>query len=299
MRSKEELLRLITEVAASDERIKAAVLSGSRTDPDAVEDVFQDFDVVYYVDDVAPFYNNMAWIEKNFGRPAVCQLPELGTLPGLEPDGDGHFTYLMLFDDHNRIDLTIDYRPYIDDGEPVEVLLDKCGLIPELRPDPGYWHVRRPGEKQFRDCCNEFWWCMNNVGKGAARDERPYAMKMFNCYVRDMLDVMTGWYIGVLTGFSVSPGKLGKYFSRHLPRDVYDEYLSTYSDAEPERFRKAAERACGLFSRMAREVAAALRFEYDEREERNMLEYLRWTRMTATGEARGRAIGRRPEERES
>ena len=78
MRTADEMLRLITEVARGDERIKAAVLSGSRTDPDAREDIFQDFDVVYYVDDVAPFYNNMEWIAENFGCPAVCQLPELG-----------------------------------------------------------------------------------------------------------------------------------------------------------------------------------------------------------------------------
>ena len=176
------------------------------------------------------------------------------------------------------IALVLDSRAYIHDGEPAEVLLDKCGCLPEIRPDPAHWHVRRPGEKQFRDCCNEFWWCLNNVGKGMARDERPYAMKMFNCPVRDMLDLMTGWYIGVLTGFSVSPGKLGKYFSRHLPKSVYEEYLSTYSDADPERFNAAVERACGLFGRLARETAEGLGFEYDLREEENTREYLRWAR---------------------
>ena len=276
MRTADEMLRLITEVARGDERIKAAVLSGSRTDPDAREDIFQDFDVVYYVDDVAPFYNNMEWIAENFGCPAVCQLPELGELPGLEPDGDGHFTYLMIFDDRNRIDLSIDNKPYIDDGEPVRVLIDKCGYIPKLTPNLNYWHVKRPTQKYFSDCCNEFWWCLNNVGKGIARDERPYAMKMFTCYVRNMLDVMVGWYIGVLTDFSVSPGKLGKYFPRYLPRETYNEYLSTYSDADRGHFLAAVDTACGLFSRLAHEVARALAFEYNEREERNMRDYLRW-----------------------
>lgn len=275
MRSKEEMLQLITNVAAEDDRIKAAVLSGSRTDPDAFTDIFQDFDVVYYVDDVAPFYNNMAWIEKKFGCPAVFQLPECVNLQGLEPDGDGHFTYLMIFDDHNRIDLSIDYRPYIDNGEPAQILLDKCGYLPKLHPDPKYWHVKRPNEKQFHDCCNEFWWCLNNVGKGLARNELPYAMKMFNCYVRDMLDMMTGWYIGTITDFSVSSGKLGKYFSRHLPDELYREYLSTYSDAE--HFRAAVYRACALFSKLANAVAASLGFEYNQREEDNMLNYLHWT----------------------
>ncbi len=278
MRTSEEMFELIISVAEQDERIKAAVLGGSRADAEAPQDIYQDYDVVYYVDDAAPFWNNIAWIEEKFGRPAVMEMPETMELPQLPPDGGGQFIYLMLFEDHNRIDLTIDPHPFADNGEPAVALLDKCGFLPEMRPDPGCWHVKRPTEKHFRDCCSEFWWCLNNVGKGIARDERPYAMRMFNSVVRDMLDLMTGWYIGVETDFSVSPGKMGKYFKRHLPPDVYAAYLDTYSDSEPKNLWRAVFEACGLFRRLALEVAQALGFRYDMREDENMLTYLRWAR---------------------
>ncbi|MHB1485565.1 MAG: aminoglycoside 6-adenylyltransferase [Saccharofermentanales bacterium] len=36
-------------------------------------------------------------------------------------------------------------------------------------------------------CCNNFWWCLNNVAKGIARDELPYVMHMLNEVVRSEL----------------------------------------------------------------------------------------------------------------
>lgn len=177
MRTSEEMFRLILDVAREDDRIRAVVLSGSRADPEVPRDRYQDYDILFLVREVAPFYNNTAWIETTFGRPAVMQMPEVMTHPLLPPDGDGHFTYLMLFEDGNRIDLSIDNRPYIDDGEPAVVLLDKDGLLPKLRPRKEYWHIQPPDRSVYRDCCNEFWWCLNNVAKGIAGMNCPMRWK--------------------------------------------------------------------------------------------------------------------------
>lgn len=35
-----------------------------------------DYDIVYIVNDVAPFYKNLEWINKCFSNPAVMQMPE-------------------------------------------------------------------------------------------------------------------------------------------------------------------------------------------------------------------------------
>jgi len=48
----------------------------------------------------------------------------------------------------------------------------------------------------YYSCCNNFWWCLNNVAKGIARDELPYAMHMLNDVVRAELHDMINWYIG-------------------------------------------------------------------------------------------------------
>lgn len=274
MRTEKEMMELIIGVAKEDERIRAVLLCGSRADTEAPRDIFMDYDVVYFVTDVKPYYNNIVWIEDKFGEPAIMQLPELMTHPLLPPEGDGHFTYLMIFDDGNRIDLSIEYTPYIDDGEPAIILLNKNGFLPDIKPDTKFWHIKQPFEGVFKDTCNEFWWCLNNVAKGIARDELPYAMEMFNHYVRDMLNQMVEWSIGIDTGFSVSAGKMGKYFKRHMPRKLYDMYERTYSDSNYDNLWNAVFVACELFRSLAIKVAEHFVYTYNSREDENMMKYL-------------------------
>ena len=45
MRSEEEMMHLILQVAKDDERVRAVYLNGSRTNPNAPKDRFQDYDV--------------------------------------------------------------------------------------------------------------------------------------------------------------------------------------------------------------------------------------------------------------
>ena len=51
MRSEEDMMHLILQVAKDDERVRAVYLNGSRTNPNAPKDCFQDYDVVYVVTD--------------------------------------------------------------------------------------------------------------------------------------------------------------------------------------------------------------------------------------------------------
>lgn len=274
------MLDLILGVANEDERIRAVLMVGSRANPEAPKDIYQDYDITYYVDDVTPFFNNPSWIDAAFGKPAVMQMPENMVHPLLPPDGDGHFTYLMLFDDGNRIDLSIVSQPYVDTGEPAILLLDKDGRFPAISPRADYWHIQPPTEREYRDCCNEFWWCLNNVAKGMARDELPYAMEMFQRYARDMLNEMVRWDIGIHTDFSVSAGKAGKYFKRHLSAERYALYEKTYSDSAYNHVWAAVFTACSLFHDLAAEVGGHFGFAYDRNEEQQMMRYLNQVRQS-------------------
>lgn len=275
MRTETEMLELITKVAAEDDRIRAVLLTGSRANPEAPADKYQDYDITYFVKDVTPFYNNMSWIADRFGVPAICQLPELMTHPLLPPVNDGHFIYLMIFSDGVRLDLSIECTPYIDDGEPALTLLDKDGFLPPLPPPSGsHWHIRPPDAKLYADCCNEFWWCLNNVAKGIARDELPYAMEMLQHYVGDMLRQMTEWYIGVQNDFTVSAGKMGKYYKKYLPPSLYEMYTAIYSPCTPEDIWKAVFTISALFRRLALCVAAHFGYIYNQQEDTFMRSYL-------------------------
>ena len=104
MRSEREMFELIVDTAKKDERIRAVVMNGSRANPNAPRDPFQDFDIVYVVTDVAPFRYNYEWL-KRFGEIMIMQMPE--DMQDPPPSRDGSFVYLMQFTDGNRIDLGI------------------------------------------------------------------------------------------------------------------------------------------------------------------------------------------------
>lgn len=276
MRTPEEMLTLILRIAGEDERIRAVTMSGSRSNRDCPADIYQDFDICFFVRDVAPFWDNMAWIEEKFGRPSLLQKPEDGDL--IPPDGDGNYVYLMIFPDGNRIDLIITASEYHDDGEPMLLLLDKDGTFPKVQAAPDHWYIRRPTAKQFAGCCNEFHWCLNNVAKGIARDELSYAMEQMNHYVRDMLILMLEWYAGVHHDFQISAGKSGKYFKKYLPASVYEQFRATYSDADYGHMWRAAFEMLSLFGDTARTVAAELGYAYDESEEKGIADYMKLVR---------------------
>lgn len=273
MRTPDEIIELVLNIARNDENIRAVMMTGSRANPDCPVDIYQDFDIVYFVRNVNVYWDNMQWIEEQFGKPALVQKPESMQL--IPPDGDGNYAYLMIFPDGNRIDLQITRYSYDDDGEPSIILLDKDNALPELEIRDDFWYVRRPDQKLFSDCCNEFHWCLNNVSKGIAREELSYTMEQLNHYVRDMLIQMLAWYVGTQHDFSVSVGKNGKYLKKLLPLEIYLKFTQTYSDASYEHIWEAAFEMLHLFGNVARDVAEQLGFLYDEEEEKGIENYMK------------------------
>ncbi|MGE5654374.1 MAG: aminoglycoside 6-adenylyltransferase, partial [Bacillota bacterium] len=232
MRNEQEMMDLILGVAKADERIRAVLLVGSRANPAVPKDNYQDYDITYFVADIAPFYNNPAWVEACFGKPLITQMPEVMR----NPTGDGNFNYMMIYPDGNRIDLSFEFSRYTDNGEPAVVLLDKdngSGFLPTLPvPSDTHWHIKPPSPLVFYSCCNNFWWCLNNVAKGIARDELPYVMHMLNHVVRSELHDMINYYIGTRHRFSLSTGKDAKYLKKYLPPELYVQYAATYSGSD-------------------------------------------------------------------
>jgi aminoglycoside 6-adenylyltransferase len=266
---------LILSVAKADERIRAVLLVGSRANLAIPKDSFQDYDVTYFVADITPFYNNPAWVETLFGRPLIMQMPESMRYP----TGNGNFNYMMIYPDGNRIDLSFAFTRYIDNGEPAVVLLDKdngSGFLPTLpAPSDKCWYIKPPSPLFYYSCCNNFWWCLNNVAKGIVRDELPYVMSMLNGVVRSELHDMIDYYIGTQHGFNLSTGKDGKYFKNYLPLDLYTQYADTYSGSDYADIWTAVDTMCDLFHTLALTVAAHFGFAYRQEEEDGMREYLR------------------------
>ncbi|MGN6715258.1 aminoglycoside 6-adenylyltransferase [Anaerocolumna jejuensis] len=283
MRSENEMFDLILGIAREDERIRAVYMNGSRTNPNVTRDSYQDYDIVYVVTETASFLKDKDWIGK-FGDIAMVQEPDSNDLGfGMNADYSRSYGWLMLFMDGNRIDLHIQIKEVTEEEYTADTLtvplLDKDSILPSipLSNDSGYW-IQKPSKCRYDGCCNEFWWCLNNVAKGLVRNQMPYAMRMYHKTVHAELDKMIEWYIGTQTGFKISAGKWGKYFKKYLPHELYELYELTYSDYN--NLWDAVFHACELFHRIAAAVADSLFYEYNQRDEDNMLIYLKKLRET-------------------
>lgn len=277
------MFELILGVAQRDERIRAVYMNGSRTNVKAPKDIFQDYDIVYVVTETASFIEDDHWIDV-FGDLIILQEPDrLSKNCGKSTDFESNYGYLMLFTDGNRIDLHIQTKEYMKkvylQDKLTIPLLDKDNCLPKIGAptDEDYW-VKRPTEGFYDCCCNDFWWCLQNVAKGLWRDELPYAKEMFDSIIRSRLNDMVSWWIGLKNDFKVSAGKMGKYFKKYLPESYWTMYEKTYSDSNKDKVWDAMFVAGDLFRILGKEVGEHFGFNYPIKEDENMTRYLKAVR---------------------
>ncbi|MGV3465073.1 MAG: aminoglycoside 6-adenylyltransferase [Heyndrickxia sp.] len=287
MRSEKEMFELILGIAQEDERIRAVYMNGSRTNPNVPKDIFQDYDIVYVVTETTSFINEEHWIDI-FGELLMHQEPDkVDKLLGLNMDFNLSYGYLMLFTDGNRIDLHIETKEKMLEGYTKDKLtiplLDKDNILPLIaEPTDIDYQVKKPTEPMYMGCCNDFWWCLQNVAKGIWRNELPYAKQMFEYVIRGRLDEMVSWWIGMKNDFQISTGKMGKYFKRYLPESYWEMYEKTYSDNQYDNFWDAIFVTCELFRVLAKDVADNLSFTYVRKDDQNMTKYLEHVRKLPT-----------------
>lgn len=268
MRTEREMYELILKIANDNEKIKAVYMNGSRTNENVPKDIFQDYDIVYVVQETKSFIEDKDWIHA-FGEILYMQYPDES--PYFPSDKDNSYGWLMQFTDGIRIDLTVQSisyaRQHIGDDKLCKILLDKENILPQIEPatDRDRW-VAKPTEEQFLATCNEFWWCTNNIAKGLWRKEMPYVQDMTNHHVRPELVKMLDWKVGIMTGWTVSTGKSSKYLYRWLPEEEWQAFLDTYFNGNVDQAWEAVFRMCDLFENVAKYVGEQLGYQYNIKE---------------------------------
>lgn len=269
MRTKKQMMDLILNFAQTDDRIRAVAMNGSRLDENITPDRFQDYDVVYFVREMESFLTDPAWVDY-FGPRIIMQTPEDGRL--FPPELGGWYTYLMLFEDENRIDLMLiplsDTERYCKADTLTKILLDKDGLFPALpAPSDAMYHIKRPSAERYAGCCNEFWWVSTYVAKGLCRRKIHYAIWHLNQCLREELLRMLSWQVGIQTDFSLSVGKCYQNLPYYLEEETSALLLSASRQDGEAACWDALFAMCTLFSEASRFVAGQLGFAPPEEEE--------------------------------
>ncbi len=269
---------MIIKTAVADNRVRAVLLNGSRVSSKVKKDRYQDFDVVFMVHDINSFIDDPNWTDI-FGEILIMQTPDVMLLGKKDLNKRISFTYLMLFKDGNRIDLTLFPADKIKTDYQVDsltgVLLDKDGLFKDIPPanDRDYL-IKKPSAKEFSDHCNEFWWVSTYVSKGLARKEITYAKAMMDGPVRRMFMKMLEWYIGIKTNFLVSFGKDGRFIKDCVSEELYRQILKTYPDAEIGNMWNSLLLMTDLFKKFSGKVKTEFDFQ-NESEGDEVIAYLK------------------------
>lgn len=284
MRSEEEMFEFILGLARQDERVRAVLLDGSRADPKARKDLWQDYDIVYIVTDVDSFKRKPDWIDV-FGERMILQLPD--DMGESTKKARTSYCYLMQFMDGTRIDLTlypVDKLDAFEINSYCYPLLDKDGCLHEgpFR-DPATYYPTPPTAKECADCCNEFWWCCPYVAKGLWRNEIVYAHHMLDEVVRGELVKMLTWYIGTKTNFLENPGKFGRRFQKLLPTEIWISLMETYASADLESIWNSLFKCCEIFRLAAPEVASYFNYPYQKKEDERVFNFLQKIRSIPNG----------------
>ena len=264
MRTETEILDIIIKIA-KNLKVKAVAMSGSRTNSQAPQDEFQDYDIVYVVENLDELISDLYWIDQ-FGKRIIEREVSLGN----------RRLYLMLFEGGNRIDLTLcpteHIQEWVDSEAGFNVLEDKKGLFESYSPSPERFWTNPASALDFEKTCNEFCWVSAYVVKGICRNQLVYATDhLYGICQQELLKVLA-WQVASDRG-AVDIGKNYKYLFQYLPAEKEKEFSYLLDFSSIDKITQSLLATMQLFHQEAQSLAQKMGFDYDKEVAEKMIEY--------------------------
>lgn len=275
MRSEKEVLQMITDFANCHNDIRLVAMNGSRTNPQVRKDNYQDYDIVFVVEDIEVWKASRDWI-KEFGEVLIMQEPEAGTL---WPNTLGNwYSFLIQYRDGIRIDLILvplaECTAYLQSDSLIEILLDKDGFVKEkLISSEKDYYVKKPTAANYLDSCTEFYWVSLYVHKAVQRKEQLYAIEHLNIVRTEFLRMLS-WDIGFDYNFTVNLGKDYKWLEKYLPPLIWKQLLKTYSVESYQEISASLLLLLELFRKYAATVAIKLNFIFPQHYHQDIRDFI-------------------------
>ena len=264
MRTEIEMLDVILKTAETLQ-VEAVAMSGSRTNPKTPKDEFQDYDAVYVVDDLDNLTSDLSWLDQ-FGKRIIEQEVRL----------EHRRLYLMLFEDGNRIDLTLcpkdHIQEWVDSEADYTVLKDEKGLFESYTTSPQRFWTNPASAIDFENACNEFWWVSAYVVKGICRNQIIYAIDhLYGICQQELLKVLS-WQVASARG-KIDIGKNYKYLFNYLPAEKEKQFSNLLDFSSLDEIPQSLFATMELFHQEAQFLAHKMGFDYDMEVAEKMIQY--------------------------
>jgi aminoglycoside 6-adenylyltransferase len=265
----DRVIARVVNWATGDPRLRAVVWTSTRSDPAVEVDALSDYDIIFVVDDIAPFLADEGWLSE-FGPLLVVYRDPVRT-----EGGHPSFTRVTQYEDGLKIDFTVmpvggwsqwAAGPTLPDDLDVgyRVLLDKDELTAHLRRPTGTAYIARPpDEATYREVIELFFHEGTYVAKNLWRDELLPAKYSFDAVMKgEQLRVMLEWRAAIDRDWTYKTGVLGKGLKKALPPDLWATLEATYVGADPRQNWEAFYATIDLFRAVAIDVGNALGYAY-------------------------------------
>lgn len=267
----DDIIKIILNFANKETCIRAVLLNGSRVNKNAPVDKMQDYDVVFFIKDLAnnDYRIDDNWIYDYFGNPVIVQQND---------NKNNSYIFLMQFEDF-RIDLSFESLKKMSQRAKQDSLsmwlLDKDNMAPKLpEPNESSYFIQKPDEKTYNATINEAWWIQPYIAKGIWRDEFPYVRRVYDVYLMKAIRALIDWDIAYNYNWKVNLGKAGKWYKNYLNKKEYQEFIELHATTNYEQIWDSLEKAGNFIRKVGSRVADKLNYQYPFLDDERVRVYL-------------------------
>lgn len=278
----QRILDHITAWARSRDDVRAALLTSTRSQPSAKLDPLSDYDVVFAVTEVKPFFDDRSWLA-DFGPVLVRYRDPLRLEQGYE-----RFTSVTQYaSDFLKIDFTVmqvgllrllatqpELPPELDDG--YRVLLDKDDITAGMtQPTYTAFIIDLPDRDSYLQAIEVFFHETTYVAKNLWRGELLPARYSFDCMMKlRQMRQMLEWYAAAHSDEPIKAGLLGKRLAQHLPSDLWERFTATYTGPNKTTTWNALFSAIDIYREVAVATGEILGYAYPYQIDQQVCAYL-------------------------
>lgn len=256
---KEDLLESLLSTVQDDAHIRMVVLTEEQILAEYPEGTAYALHIAFVAQHVEQLQQDAMW-QQQLSAQLTAHMPKnLMLFPPTAP----HYSYLLLFDDGNRISVKLLSKDEIEqlfqlEEHDMHILADKDKIASQVSQ-----HILEPPTAEaFNECCSTFWWGTTNVVKSMLKQEQIAAAEHFHTLVRKSLLQMLAWYVASEHQFTITIGKYYKQLPQYLSDERYRMLLNTYNIGTEEQLDDALQRVQTLFREATMAVGMHCHFSY-------------------------------------
>lgn len=264
----EQLIHNFVQWAQMQEDIRLAFVLGSRARSDHPADAWSDLDLAVVARDIFPYIDRADWINL-IGKPWLTFIEKTGDGSSMERrvlfDGglDVDFALMPLAMIQTMLEKGVDPGTADVFRRGVRVVLDKDNLLPNPGKYASAWKLPAPpGEAEFLQVVNDFWYHTLWTAKHVRRGELWWGKSCCDGYLKNLLQQVLEWHAHATRGSGHDTWLRGRFLEEWAdPRALLQlsEAFAHYDEAD---IWGALAVTMYLFRWVSLETAKMLGFSY-------------------------------------